>query len=102
MNKIEYGDSCFGSFVIVDDENLHLHEYDNRNEEYVNELKLKLVNELLPIAKFLSINDLKTIAEIVTQYDNDWVLDEESSDTSTCDQCGNYNYTEVFRKKDNE
>ena len=98
MNTIEYGEHCYGSYVIVDGENLHHHEYDDRGEEYIRQLKLKLVNELPNIVDRLSTYDLKIIAEIIAQNNSDWEYDEEKSSNRTCDQCGNYNYKEIYTR----
>jgi hypothetical protein len=98
MNTIEYGEHCYGSYVTVDGEDLHQHEYDERGEEYIKQLKLKLVNELPKIVDRLSTYDLKIIAEIITQNNSDWEYDEENSGTNTCDQCGNYNYNQIYER----
>jgi hypothetical protein len=98
MEEIEYGQHCFGSYIIVDGENLNFGEYDTRSEEYIRELKIKFLNELPNIVDRLSVYDLKTIAEIITQNNNDWEYDEEESKSSSCDQCGNYNYNEKYRR----
>jgi len=97
METIEYGEHCYGSYIIIDDENLDLYENDKENE-YNHQLKLKLVNELPNVIDRLSIHELKQIAEIITQNNSDWEYDEHLSKTSTCDQCGNYNYNERYRR----
>lgn len=100
MNTIEYGEHCYGLYVIIDGENLHHYEYDDRGEEYIKQLKLKLVNELPNVVDRLSTYDLKIIAEIITQNNSDWEYDEEHSrDAKSCDQCGNYNYNEIYIRK---
>lgn len=99
METIEYGNHCFGSFLEIDGENLQLNEYDTRSEQSIKELKLKLVNELPKIVDRLNNYDLRTIAEIITQNNNEWEYDEEQSRSSQCDQCGNYNYNEKYRRK---
>jgi hypothetical protein len=98
METIEYGKHCFGTFVRINGEDLHIHEYDERPEEYVRELKLKLINELSKIVDRFSLYDLQTIAEIITQNNNDWEYDEELSRSHTCDQCGDYNYNEKYNR----
>jgi hypothetical protein len=100
MNTIEYGEHCYGSYVIVDGENLHYSEYDDRGEEYIRQLKLKLVSELPNIVDNLSTYDLKILAEIITRNNSNWEYDEVgSSNGSSCEQCGNYNYNDRYNRK---
>jgi hypothetical protein len=99
MKTIEYGEHCFGTFVEIDGEDLHLHEYDERGEEYIKQLKLKLINELVNMVDVLSSYELKQIAEIVTQNNSKWECDQDRSRSGeSCDQCGNWNYKETYNK----
>jgi hypothetical protein len=98
MQVIEYGESCFGSFLIIDGENINPHEYDERGDEYINQLKLKLVNELPNVIDKLSIYDLKKIAQLIVENNSDWEYNEDGSKTSTCEQCRNYNYNEIYTR----
>lgn len=102
MNTIEYGETCFGSFVIIDGENVHQHEYDERSDEYIHQLKLKMVNELPNIIDRLSIFELKQIAEIITLNNSQWEYDEEKSRHGSCDQCGDYNNNDVYNRVNGE
>jgi len=97
MKKIELVEGCFGSDILIDDESLHLHEYDNRSEDDVRKLKISLINKLLTIVDNLSVYDLKNIGEIVVSYDG-WLQDYENSSQNTCGQCGNFNENTIFLK----
>lgn len=98
MNVIEYGEHCYGSYVIIDGENINQSEFDDRSDEYIRQLKLKLINELPNVVDNLSSYQLRHIAEIITQNNSDWDFDEDGSRSNKCDQCGNYNYSEVYRR----
>jgi hypothetical protein len=98
MEVIEHGESCFGSFIRIDGESLELQENDERGEEYIRQLKIKLIRELETIVDQINSHDLRRIAEIITQNNSNWEYIEEESDTNTCNQCGNYNYNEKYRR----
>lgn len=99
METIEYGEHCFGSFLIIDGENLN----DDQNKEEENLiLKRKLIEEINQIVDRISIRDMSTIAEIIVQNNPVWEYDENNSKGSSCDQCGNFNYKEKYIKIDNQ
>lgn len=99
INEIEYGAHCFGSYLIIDGENVDNYEQNDQNRlDHILQLKLKLVVELEKNLHRLSVRDLTTISEIITQNNPDWEFDEENSRSNSCDQCGNYNYNEIYRK----
>jgi hypothetical protein len=100
MKMIEVGEHCFGPFVIVDGENTHLHEYDERGEEYIRQLKLKIVEELKKNIDNIPMYELRSISEIVVTYSGEWSYMTEESSRSHCEQCGNYNYTDIYIKND--
>lgn len=99
INKIELSEHCFGSDISINEESLFIHEYDTRSEEYIREYKIALINELLKIVDNINITDLRYIGEIITINSNEFEFDDEQSHEDSCDQCGNYNYKQVFIKK---
>jgi predicted house-cleaning noncanonical NTP pyrophosphatase (MazG superfamily) len=100
MKTIEVGEGCFGPYVFIDGEDTHLHEYDERGEEYVRQLKLKIVEELKKNIDNIPMYELRSIFEIVVTYSGDWKYVSEESSRSHCEQCGNYNFREVYQKDD--
>lgn len=101
MNIIELIESCYGPDIRIDNESLFLHEYDERSEEYIIQLKLRLLTELIKNVKNLSIHDCISIGEIIVSND-DWENIDDESYQSTCDQCGNYNYKNKYKRFKNE
>jgi len=97
MKKIEIYEHCFGSGVEIDDRSLFLHEYDNRTEDNIRDLKLSLIQELIKNVDKLSNINLMDIARVVTSLD-EWGWIEEESKSYSCDQCGNYNWNEVYKR----
>lgn len=93
MEEIEFGENCYGSFVKIDGESIDKTSYDERPEEYLHELRVKLINELNKHIDTLSTHDLITIVSIITTY-GEWDNVEQTS--NKCDQCGNYNYKERY------
>jgi hypothetical protein len=100
INKIKLSEGCYGPDIEINGESLFLHEYDNRTEEDVREHKIALINELLKIVDNINIIDLKYIGEIIGSSSHSFEFIEEESSESTCDQCGNWNYTHVYKKID--
>jgi predicted house-cleaning noncanonical NTP pyrophosphatase (MazG superfamily) len=98
MKTIEIGEGCFGPSVVIDGENIHLHEYDERGEEYIRQLKLKLIEELKNNIDNVPLYELRSISEIVVTYGDGWSYQNEESRKSFCYQCGNYNYTDIYIK----
>ena len=103
MNKIELIEHCFGPIVRIDDESIHYdEEYDNRTEEYVDSIKMKIINSLMEVRDSLDVRDYYDICQIMTSRNREWVFNEVESSMDDCDQCGNYNHNEVFYKNDIE
>ena len=103
MKKIEISEACLGHDVLVDDESLFTHEYDNRSPEYVNNLKSSFILKLDEIKDKLDIMDWVAIAEIITSRSDEFEMnDDESKDYDKCDECGNYGYKLVYNKKQND
>lgn len=98
MKEIVISEGCFGPDISINNESLFIHEYDSRPEEYVYQLKLILVTELIKNVNNLSIYDLISIGEMIVNNSNEWELCEDNSNENTCDQCGNWNYTNTFKK----
>ena len=98
MNKIEVGEHCFGPVARVDGEDIYdIHD----NEEWTklaDEAQLKTLEYLKSIRHNLDTQDWKSILEIITSRDQWDYLDDESSHSSTCDQCGGWNNNEVYIK----
>jgi hypothetical protein len=99
INKIELSEGCYGPDVEINGESLFLHEYDKRTEEEVREYKIAFINELLKVVDNINMIDLKYIGEIITINSDSFEYIEEESSENTCDQCGNWNYKQVYIKK---
>lgn len=101
MNRIELSENCFGVDVEINGESLFTHEYDNRNPELVDDLKLKIINKLSNIRQKLSPQDWTDICDIILNNTDEYEYDiENSMEVSRCDQCGNYNHKHIYLKKD--
>lgn len=98
MVRIEIGETCIGCDVVVDGESIFPSEYDERSEEHIRQLKLKLINELPSVVDQISSYDLQQIANIIVINGYDWEYDTENSSKSICNQCGNYNINEIYNK----
>lgn len=99
MKKIEIKESCFGPDVEIDGESLFIHEYDNRSPEIVRDLQDKLIDELKSLKHILGMNDWYKIAEMVVTTSKKYEYDtEESDEGDSCGQCGNYNWSYIYKK----
>jgi len=99
MKKIEISESCFGLDVVIDDESLFIHEYDNRNPEMIGDLQDDLIDKLKTLKGGMGMNDWSMIAEIIVKLSGDYEYDtEESNEGDSCNQCGNYNWKYVYKK----
>lgn len=101
MNKIEYGDHCFGPYVDVDGKSLFVEDSDHYPElsREAEKAKMQLFKELENLLPELDMMNWRSIAEIVVSRGK-WLWDEENSTSNQCDQCGNYNYNETYTKLD--
>jgi hypothetical protein len=72
MKTIELINTCFGPDVCIDGESLFLDEFDPRSEEYIIQLKLRLISELIKNVNNLSIYDCESIANIIITNNNNW------------------------------
>jgi len=97
--KIEIIEHCFGPDVRINDESLFKHEYDNRTDDEIFQLRKILIDELVNNLNSLDMRELSEIAEMVVQTSG-FEIDEENSSSDDCEQCGNYNYTHVYIKQD--
>lgn len=103
MNSIEIVDHCFGSDVKIDGIYIDFDPENDKNIEEIIELRKELFNELFDIVDKIGNYDLKYIAEVVVRYSDKFEYSEEESDKgSSCGQCGNWNYSDKYIKKDNE
>ena len=101
MKKIEINEGCFGHDVLINDESLFTHEFDNRSPEIVSGLQTSLILKLNEIKDSLGMMDWVAIAEIITSRSNEYEMNnEESKDYDKCDQCGEYGYSLIYYKKD--
>lgn len=101
MKKIEFGEGCFGPFAIIDDESLHLSEYDRRDPELIRSIKKDIISELVTIMDDMDINDWIKIIEIIESRSYFWELNYDDGG-DVCDQCGNYNYSRILVKESND
>lgn len=99
MKKIVISESCFGPDVEIDGESLFMHEYDNRSSEMIINLQDKLIDELKSLKHILGMSDWYKIAEIVATTSEKYEYDtEESDEGDSCGQCGNYNWSYIYKK----
>lgn len=99
MKKFVISENCFGPDVEVNDESLFSHEYDNRDPKMLSDLKTQVLEVLKENQEKLDISDWTSILEIISEKDERYERDEENSTTSSCNQCGNWNYTYTYIKK---
>lgn len=100
MNKIVLSENCFGNEVEIDGESLFTHEFDNRSPEMINGLKDDVINKLRTLKEELSVQDWSDIAHMIITNSDDFEYDtENSSDYTSCDQCGNLNHNHIYNKK---
>lgn len=100
--KIEISEGCYGPDVSIDNNSLFKGEYDSRSDEEVSNLQETLLKEISQIKGSLDMRDWMEIANILVSRGR-FVPKGEDYYQSTCDQCGNYNYSETFQKvKDDE
>lgn len=96
--KIEYGSHCFGDIVRIDGSDI-VNSTENREfDEESIKAQDKVLEELKSIKDKLNLYDWKTIVEIITNADKSFLYDTEESYMESCDQCGNYNEFNIFRK----
>ena len=100
IDNIELSEGCYGPDIMINGESLFIHEYDNRTEEEVREYKILLIKELLEIVDIINMNDLRFIGEIITFNNNKYELIEEEASEYICNQCGNWNYKQIFVKNE--
>lgn len=102
MEEIILSENCFGLDVEVDGESLFMHEYDNRDPEFIRSLRLKLINRLLELENQLDMDDLTLICDIIINKDGYEMDYDNSKFAESCDQCGNYNHTHIYTKLEDE
>jgi hypothetical protein len=96
--KIEYGNHCFGDVVRIDGFDI-VNSVENKElDEESIKAQDKVLEELKSIKDKLSIYDWRTIVEIITHNDKSFIYDLEESSLDSCDQCGNYNEFNIFKK----
>mgnify|MGYP003616293821 FL=1 len=79
MKKVEIYDGCFGRDITID--NIDFNEYNK--EELINLIKIKLKDESF----------LREVFEI---YIQNFSIDEEYGDRSTCEQCGHWCSSQTY------
>lgn len=100
MNKIVLSENCFGNDVEIDGESLFTHEFDNRSPEMINGLKDDVINKLRTLKEELSVQDWSDISHMIITNSDEFEYDtENSSDYTSCDQCGNLNHNHIYNKK---
>lgn len=103
MKKIELSENCFGPDVLINDESLFIHEYDNRDPDMISEIKDKIIDGLKTIKDDLDISDWTHILEIIVEKDKRYEYDvDNSNDYDRCDQCGNWNHKYIYIKREDE
>ena len=93
MNKIIYGEGCFGPFVNIDNQSLFSEEKNIKTKEY----QALLISELMSVVDKLDLQDFQDIAKIVVRRGNwNWEATEEVYES--CEQCGYYNWSETYNR----
>lgn len=97
--KLEYGQHCFGSFIRVDGVDLDREEKDIKQLKEIDKKISLILEELFVIRQELNADDWANICQIiVNNTNNKFNYIEEESSFDTCEQCGNWNNTEVYVK----
>jgi hypothetical protein len=103
MKELILMENCFGPDVIVDNESLFIHEYDNRDPKVIEDIQDNLITKLHELKGGMGMNDWYVIVEMITQLSNEYEYQVGQSDEGTsCDECGNYNHKYVYIKKEND
>lgn len=103
MKKFVLSENCFGPDAEVNDESLFSHEYDNRDPKMISDLKNQVLEVLKENQEKLDISDWISILEIISEKDERYERDVNNSrEYTSCDQCGNWNHTYIYLKKENE
>ena len=103
MKKIELNESCFGQDVLIDDESLFVHEFDNRDPKKIDSLKDDLLNTLCKLKERFGMNDWYQLAEMVVTISEEYDYSvEESNEGTSCEQCGNYNWNYIYKTKEHD
>ena len=98
IDTIKIGEGCFGPYIQTNGINLQVSEYSKDEDiEQIKKYKLMLLNELIEIYENLDSMDLQNIAQIIVSR-GDWEEDESEKYNNQCDQCGNYNWGQVWIK----
>lgn len=101
MREIRLSENCFGPDVEIDGESLFIHEYDNRNPEMISDLQDQLIDKLKSLKNSLGMSDWTEIAMMVINGGGEFEYDEDNSkEYESCEQCGNWNHTHIYIKKD--
>ena len=102
VQKISYGEGCFGPFVKINDKSICYSDYEDNHtitegeKNFLTHHQAELINELkeLLIQNKLSTDDFQKIAEIITS--KGWEQQEDKSYSNSCDQCGNWNWGDTY------
>lgn len=87
IHKITLHEHCFGSSFTLNEDI----RFDDENS------KDMIIKELTNIKNELTESEWKDILEVISSKKHYKYIKGESSSDS-CDQCGNWNYTEVYKK----
>lgn len=98
IQKIEIGEHCYGQFVTVDDSSIIKEECDDRSEEEIKNTKLDILSELVNSIDTMDYSDWITICEIICRGNNFKLSEEGGSEGDSCEQCGNWNYRDVYAR----
>jgi hypothetical protein len=99
VKEIIISENCFGPDVLIDQESLFVHKYENRDLKKIDNIKKILIKELNELRNDLTINDWTKILEIIIDKPNKYEYDvDNSTEIKNCEQCGNWNHKYVFKK----
>lgn len=84
--KIRITEGCYGPTVYLNDNDVSAD----------SELKRELINRLLQCADSLGAMEIQQIADMIIHNSNSLYIEEESSEATSCDQCGHWGGVETY------
>jgi hypothetical protein len=92
--KIEIGEHCFGSYVIVDGVDICDEEFADKDTQ--RSLRGALLLEILRNSDNINNYYWKEIADMAVNNNTRYEVNAEESSHDTCEQCGNWNSNTVY------
>lgn len=98
IDEIKIGEGCFGPYISID--GIDLSETESSTEEDIknlNNLKKKLLQELHILLPKMDAYDMRLLAEVIVKR-GQWQDISSDSYSDSCEQCGNYNWGETYKR----